>query len=361
MTKPVFLIFLTLLFASVLNAQSRFDQWDKNKDGKLSLDELPGPLQKNFERVDLDKDGFISRKEDAAMKRHGNALPENVIKSADIPYLDAENPRQALDLYLPKIRSSEDPLPVVCWIHGGGWRNGNKDKARLALDAVKSGDFAGISIGYRLTDEAQWPSQILDCKNAIRWIRRNADKYGFDPDRIGVAGSSAGGHLVTMLGVSNGIESLEKGEGDSTVSSEIACVVDFFGPTELLKMNEQGSSMDHNAADSPEALLIGGAIQKHKDKAIAASPISYVSKDDEPILIIHGTEDPLVPYQQSVDFEKALESKGVDVTLITVKKGGHGKGFPPKANELALQFFRNYLLGEKKPITDQELSALPFR
>ena len=162
-----------------------------------------------------------------------------------------------------------------------------------------------------------------------------------------------------MLGVSHGEAHLEKGNGElyPGIKSEVTCVVDYFGPSELLKMNQQGSTMDHDAANSPESLLIGGAIQENTEKAIDASPIEHVSADDEPFLIIHGTEDPLVPYQQSVELEKALEAVGIDTTLITVKGGEHGKLFPPEVEKLAIQFLRNQLLGETVPIEDQEITA----
>src|SRR5207249_1056789 len=133
-------------------------------------------------------------------------LPDNVQKEADIVYGKAGDVSLKLDLYLPKAEAKK-PRPVVVWTHGGGWQAGNKASgaARLA-GLVATGDYGGVSVGYRLTDVTAWPGQIHDCKAAIRWIRANAKKYNLDPDRIGVWGSSAGGHLVSMLGTSAGVK-----------------------------------------------------------------------------------------------------------------------------------------------------------
>src|SRR6185437_7517091 len=165
---------------------------------------------------------------------------------------------------------------------------------------------------YRLSGEATWPAQIHDCKAAIRWLRANAAKYGLDPDRIGVTGASAGGHLAAMLGLGGGVAALEGDVGPHTgVSSRVKCVVDQFGPSDLLAMADHSSRIDHNAPDSPESKLIGGALQENKEKARAASPITYISRDDPPFLILHGTEDPLVPFNQSERLAEALKTVGV--------------------------------------------------
>lgn len=349
---------------------SRFDQWDKDKSGTLTKEELPKALQKNFEKVDRDKNGSISREEDAAIRKRGKGKRENgggevagVKRIPDLDYSGNENPRQMLDLYLPEAASKDGAkLPLVCWIHGGGWQNGAKDRARFIEDLVKSGKFAGASIGYRLTDEAQWPSQIHDCKAAIRWLKANADKYGYDAEKIAVWGSSAGGHLVAMLGVAHDIENLEGTLGEHLdQTSEVACVVDYYGPAELLKMNEQGSSMDHDAAKSPESKLVGGPQQETRDVAKDASPITHVTKDDEPILIVHGTKDPLVPYQQSVEFKKNLDAAGVPAIFVTVEDAGHGKGFPPEISKIAEQFITHHLLGEGDLPKDQTVKSVELK
>ncbi|MEM9281021.1 MAG: alpha/beta hydrolase fold domain-containing protein [Verrucomicrobiota bacterium] len=367
------LLTTTALFTPLfLLAQSPFDNWDKNKDGKLSRDELPPQAQRNFDRADANGDGSISREEDQAFRSRagmgnggspgkggGKGGPEvDAKKHLNLSYADNDNPRQTVDLYLPTNATADEPLPLVCWIHGGGWRGGTKDNARRVLPFLESGNYAVASIGYRLTDEAQWPSQIQDCKAAIRFLKAKADKFGIDPDRIAVWGSSAGGHLVAMLGVANDIENFDAGKyPDYGTTSEVTCVVDYFGPTELLAMNEQGSKMDHDAANSPEGLLVGGAIQENQETAKDASPLSHVTSDDKPFLIVHGTEDPLVPHQQSVEFEEALEEVGVAATFVSVDGGAHGGGFPPETTDIVKEFIDWHLRQVGEPPEDQVLEA----
>ncbi len=363
MTRILLALSFLLSASSFAIGQDRFGEWDRNSDGKLTKEELPAPLQRNFERVDRDGDGFISKQEHQAVRNRNGAQQGGIPgmkKLPDLDYSGEGNPRQMLDLYLPENYAEMDkPLPLICWIHGGGWKNGSKDGTGILRSILQSGNFAGASIGYRLTDEAQWPSQIQDCKAAIRWLKAHAEEYNFDAGRIGIAGSSAGGHLVAMLGVSHGVEHLEGEIGEHNAQdSEVACVVDLYGPTELLTMSDFDSIMDHNAPDSPESLLIGGPIQENREKADDASPIKHVTEDDEPFLIIHGTKDPLVPFQQSIAFENALEEAGVTAILITVENGEHGKGFGPKTTEIAEQFLRNQLLGEGELPTDQKVEAV---
>ena len=187
---------------------------------------------------------------------------------------------------------------------------------------AKSGDFAAVSIGYRLSGEAKWPAQIQDCKAAILWLKSQSVRHNLDPNRIAVFGSSAGGHLVALLGVTGGVLGL----GDESV--RVAAVVDFYGPTNFLTMNDHPGRMNHNAADSPESQLIDGPIQEHKERARLATPMAYISADDAPFLILHGTKDDLVPFSQSVTFQAALTKAGVEATLVPVEGAGHGFSGP---------------------------------
>ena len=313
-----------------------FERLDKNEDGKLTREELPEAIRRNFDRVDTNRDGAITRQEDAAFRqrsrtREGNRpgqprAPEGIRSELDVPYAGTDNPRQRLDVFLPKEPKGDKPLPVIAWIHGGAWRGGDKRSGMGQLARlVASGHYAGVSIGYRLTGESIWPTQIQDCKAAVRWIRANARKYNFDPERIGVWGSSAGGHLVAMLGTAGDVKELEGKLGKHIgQSSRVTCVVDYFGPADLLTMGKYPSSMKHDAADSPESLLVGGPLQETKEAARSASPITYASKDDPPFLIVHGDKDPLVPYNQSERLTEALGKASVDVTLIKIIGGGHG-------------------------------------
>lgn len=362
---PVIAFFLAFFLSGATAQQpgsSRIERWDRNGDGKLSREELPEPLRKNFDRVDKDGDGFISKEEDAAIGTRPGGGPgprEGVKKLADLDYAGTGNPRQTLDLYLPEKPVGSEPLPLIVFIHGGGWQGGDKNGGGAKVGAyVASGKYAGASIGYRLSGEAQWPSQIHDCKAAIRWLKAHAGEYGLDPDRIAVWGTSAGGHLVAMLGVSDGVEELEGKIGTHLdQNAKVHCVIDFFGPSELLTMGDHESIIDHNAPNSPEAKLIGGPVQDHPDKAKNASPIEHITADDAPHLIVHGDKDPTVPYPQSVDYEKRLASAGVPATLVTVAGAGHGKGFGPTVEKVVAAYLEKMLLGEEKEIADKTIPA----
>ena len=241
-------------------------------------------------------------------------IPDSVRVELDVPYAATDNPRQRLDLYVPKAAKSEKPLPLVVFIHGGAFRAGDKRTGwPMIARLVTSGEYVGASVGYRLSGEITWPAQIHDCKAAIRWLRANAKKYNIDPDRIGVIGTSAGGHLVAMLGTSGSVAELEGTIGAHTdVSSRVTCVVDEFGPTDFLALYG-----GHNMSpDNPEAQLIGGPLGGKPEAARSASPITFVSADDPPILVIHGTKDPAVNFNQSERFAEALKKAGVDVTFV---------------------------------------------
>jgi acetyl esterase/lipase len=371
--------------------QMWLDDQDKNQDGKVSPDEAIRQMKSNFKNLDRNNDGFIDRTELGQLadrlagnrnRTEGNrteapsqnnrqqnqasrSASDSVQLIENIPYADTDNPRQMLDLLLPKNHEGES-LPVIVFIHGGGWRNGNKQGGRNRVTPfVASGNYAGVTVAYRLSGETQWPSQIHDCKAAIRWIRANAKKYNLNADRIGVWGTSAGGHLVTMLGTSGDVKAMDGSLGSNNeYSSRVTCVADFFGPTNFLTMNKtaiESARLDHDAADSPESLLIGGAIQDNPEKVATADPITYVSADDPPILIVHGTKDPLVSFNQSELLYAALDKKGVDKTLITVDGGEHGRGFPPITGELVERFFDHHLRGNKTSWSDQTVQAVAIQ
>jgi acetyl esterase/lipase len=267
-------------------------------------------------------------------------LPPGTKVMHDLAYVTGGHERQKLDLFLP---AGAKQLPLVVWIHGGGWQNGSK--TGTAAVSVLARGYAVASINYRLSSHAIFPALIEDCKAAIRWLRVHASEYGYDGTRIGVWGSSAGGHLVAMLGVTGDVKEFERGE-NLTVSSRVQAVVDFYGPTELHQMDAQKnqySTMHHDAPDSPEAKLIGGPLQSNVDKSRRASPITYAAKSNAPILIVHGDADPLVPLPQSEKFLKALQNAQVDASLYVVKGGGHGGFKDPEVDRLVVAFLDRVL------------------
>jgi acetyl esterase/lipase len=264
---------------------------------------------------------------------------EGVIVHRDLSYVAGGHERQKLDLYLPK---GEKKLPLIIWVHGGAWLGGIKENGVPAGYLAEG--YAVASINYRLSQDAIFPAQIEDCKAAVRWLRANAEKYNLDPNRFGAWGESAGGHLVALLGTTGETDEFDVGEY-RRVSSRVQTVVDYFGPTDLLQMDEHrpADGQVHNTADSPESRLIGGSIQENKDKVAKANPITYVSKDDPPFLIVHGDADRLVPHHQSELLEAALKKAGVPVSFYTVKGEGHGRFKDPNVPRITREFLDKFL------------------
>jgi len=259
------------------------------------------------------------------------AMQLSLVKAMrDVEYARPQGIAQLLDLYVPDSRT---PLPLLISVHGGGWRGGSKEHSAIIRQSLRG--YAVASINYRLSDAATYPAQIEDCLAAVRWLRANAVKYNLDPKRVAAWGDSAGGHLVALMGTL----------GNKDPQTRLQAVIDFYGPTDLLKMAEHEKlspdvkyQIPHNSPQSPESLLIGGPIQENKEKAARANPINYISKETAPFLIMHGDRDPLVPTEQSRIFQQALEKAGIPATLHIVKGGGHGFG-GPEIDRMVDEFF----------------------
>jgi acetyl esterase/lipase len=251
--------------------------------------------------------------------------PPGVKVLKDLQYGHGSGRPMLLDLYLPE--STDKPRPLIIWIHGGAWMAGSKEDPSPALRFTTE-DFAVAQVNYRLSQEAKFPAQIFDCKAAVRWLRANAAKYNLNANKFVAWGASAGGHLVALLGTSGGVPELEGNVNEFKESSRVQAVVDWFGPTDFLHIGEPESDLKHNAPDSPESRLIGWPLLEHKDLAAKASPITYVSKDAPPFLIMHGDHDRTVPFNQSELLYAALKGASVDVAFIPVKGAGHGFGGP---------------------------------
>jgi acetyl esterase/lipase len=257
----------------------------------------------------------------------------------NLPYVTNGHERQKLDLFVPKDGNN---LPLIIRIHGGAWLGGSKEMVGVE-DLVRQG-YAVARINYRLSQHAIFPAQIEDCKAAVRFLRANAQKYNLDPNRFAAWGESAGGHLSALLGTTGDVNEFDVGE-NLTVSSKVQAVVDYFGPTDLLQMeaHKLPNTMIHNSPNAPESKLIGGNIQDNPEKCAKANPITYITKDDPPFLIIHGDMDPLVPHHQSELLEAALKKAGVPVLFYTVKGAGHGGFRDPNVPRLTKQFFEKHL------------------
>lgn len=272
-------------------------------------------------------------------------LPRGIKAHRNVPYVTDGHPRQVLDVYTPEQRSGS-PRPLIVWIHGGGWQSGSKENCPPLRGGYVEQGYVLASLNYRLSGDAVFPAQIEDCKSAIRWLRVHAADYNIDPDRIGVWGSSAGGHLVALLGTSGDVAEFDVGS-HLNVSSRVQAVCDFFGPTDFIAFVKSKGYESHSNANSPESKLIGGLVLEHPEKAAKANPITYVTPDDPPFLIVHGDSDPLVPLNQSELLFDALKGAGTRVHLHTIHGAGHGgAGFTAdKVQGMIRTFFERQLKG----------------
>ena len=335
-----------LMFAVISTqclAQSpAFKRLDKNNDQKLTRDELSPRLQRGFDQVDTNGDGEITIEEHEAYRARARTafLPKRTSVKRDLPYVEGGHARQVLDLYLPpKQTEAGQPPALVVFIHGGGWENGNKNNARILVPLMKQG-FACASINYRLSGDAIFPAQIHDCKAAIRWLRSKADEFGYDGAQIGVWGSSAGGHLVALLGTSGDVAELEGDLGVTKVSSRVQAVCDYFGPTDFTRFIKKQPSTDPQKPDNPQiSKLLGGPLYEHREAAQAASPVTYITADDPPFYIVHGDQDRVVPISQSELLKEALEKAGVTTQYRVVPGAGHGHFRDPEVAESVAEFF----------------------
>jgi len=258
----------------------------------------------------------------------------------DVVYRTVNGVAVKMDIYYPE-EICADSLAVAVYIHGGGWTGGDKATGEGMVDArtLLTHGFVVVSINYRLAPTYRFPAQIEDVKCAIRYLHANAERYHLDPERIGVFGSSAGGHLAALLGVADETAGFDKGEYLDQ-SSRVRAVVDMFGPTNLTLRT---SDPDHRRLIQQ----VFGSVEILK----LASPVAHVSKDDPPFLILHGDKDPVVPLNQSTQLYERLKTAGVPVTLVVVKNAGHG--FTPVGGQISptrleltqmiLDFFEKHL------------------
>jgi acetyl esterase/lipase len=275
----------------------------------------------------------------------------------NVPYVDGGGPQQQLDLYIP---TEQKNMPLVVFVHGGGWEHGDKAGDSLNpnnLQLLWDG-YAMASINYRLAPAAIWPAQIQDCKAAIRWLKAHAHEYGYDASRIAVVGESAGGQLVAVLGTTSGSKTFDVGENLDS-SSDVTCVVDLFGPADFTAFEGKFS-------------FLGGAPKDHLDLARSASPINYVHRGEPAMLVVHGTADQLVPYIQAELLVGAMDKVGAPYYFHTVVGGGHNPYFglkfdasgssfnsggggiglfeDPLVEPLIKAFLRHYLLDGRKDL-----------
>ena len=285
----------------------------------------------------------------------GGGVPGASSVYTDLAYADA-SPAQKLDLYLPA--AGEAPYPVIIAIHGGGFAHGDKADGQITpvLKALERG-YAVAGVNYRLSGEATFPAAIHDVKAAVRWLRANAATYGLDPTRIAAWGHSAGGTLAALAGTSGGVAALtDPSLGNAGQPDTVRAVVDWYGPISFLKVDPDfrasgaGRSDAHSAASSL-SLFLGGALTTLRRQVRAADPITYITADDPPVFIEHGTADGTVPVQQSKRFAAALArvlgpdkvtirlfpgARHVDPAFFTPENVEPGPGLARPAAEVAI-------------------------
>jgi acetyl esterase/lipase len=296
-------------------------------------------------------------------------------------YVDAAGQTQSLLLELMVPTAAATPVPLVIWIHGGGWSSGSRLPIPTNLSALCDRGFAVASIDYRFTPAWRWPVQIQDARGAVRWLRAHAAQYGIDPDRFGAWGASAGGHLASFLGTAGGVASIRIGNaavdlegtvgGNAGVSSRVQAVVDWYGAIDFLQMRffPTVSAPNHDGSNSAESKLIGGPVQDYPEMAATASPLTYVSPDDPPFLVMHGTVDTLYPIHQSRLLVDALAAAGAPVTFTPVPNAGHGGSSwnPSWINQAVWDFFtqtlitapREHAFSASTEAANAQLSSLP--
>lgn len=242
-----------------------------------------------------------------------------------------------MSLFTPETGTNH---PLIVYIHGGGWNHRPKSNPHWLGQAVKRG-YAVATVNYRLAQEGVFPAAIEDLNTAIRFIKSNSTKLNIDPERIGLWGTSAGGHLATLVATSAASSQLDLGAGEKSVSRKVRALVDFCGPTDLFSLGSTmtpGQTWDTVSATAPLSLFLGSQATSDKEKALAASPITYVSSACPAILVAHGTKDEIIPFSQSEKFVEPLKSLQVPVEFYPLE--GRGHDIERGANiELALNFF----------------------
>ncbi len=287
---------------------------DTNNDGVITQDEFKGNPNL-FKWIDRNRDGkitreeFISFGETQKLNRKRSAIPHETKVFNGIRYAEVDGNQLKADIYVPSVPAGSPPPPLLVWIHGGGWTKGSRRNMNGAFKQMLYKGYAVASIDYRLEGIIAHPKLIHDCKGAIRFLRANAKKFGYNADKIGVGGSSAGGHLVLLLGFSNGVPALEGTVGGNLeVSSKVDAIVDFYGPADFKQMKKRARTFGN-----PDSPIVA-----------SASPVTYLDPKDPPVLIFQGDKDALVPCDQSIYLDKVCKEKGVESHLNIIQGAQHG-------------------------------------
>jgi len=269
---------------------------------------------------------------------------QNIRPQKDIVYVTVGGKPLALDLYMP---SGVDRPPLVVWIHGGRWMNGDKSDVPMAF--VNNG-IATASLDFRQSTEARFPAMVHDIKAAIRFLRAKAPEYRYRADRIAIGGTSSGAHLAALVGVTNGHKELEGTLGDHrSTSSDVQAIVSYYGASNLTTILAQSTPYGLGVRRPALEALLGASPEQARDLAKLASPVAHVDRLDPPLLLLHGDQDPQMPINQSHELEGMYESLGLDVFFDVVHGAVHGDGnreprfFSPARIERAVAFLKRTL------------------
>jgi acetyl esterase/lipase len=259
----------------------------------------------------------------------------------DLVYATVGGRNLALDLYMP-VNATAPPL--VVWVHEGRWLNGTK--ANVPPEFVEHG-IATASVDFRQSTEARFPAMVHDIKAAIRFLRAKAPEYGYRSDRIAIAGSSSGAHLAALVGVTNGQKDLEGTVGDfGAQSSAVQAIVSYYGASNLMTILAQSTPYGVGVRKPALESLLGALPENARELAKLASPVMHVDKNDPPLLLFHGDQDPQMPINQSYELEGAYQKLGLDVFFDVVHGARHGDDdsepmfFSPARVERAVAFLR---------------------
>lgn len=311
---------------------------DQNGDGRIAKSETTGLLRSRFDRLDSNSDGVLDDNEIQIVadlirtmqsqrnsaKKRSSQVPPTVVLVENLVYREGKSDKWKLDLVYPKEKTTK-PRPAIVFVHGGGWRSGDKAGGMWRSTPISYAEkgYVCISVNYRLTDEAPFPACVEDCKCAVRWLRANASKYNVDPDRIGAFGVSAGAHLVAMLGLVSREDKLEGDGPHQEFSSGVSSVCCSAAPTNFLDW--YGTGIELEKINGTLKQFFGtDKIEQVKEIARISAPISYVKKGAVPFMVIQGTADRVVPVHQGDCFVDALKKQNNDVTYLRYEGAGHG-------------------------------------
>ena len=263
----------------------------------------------------------------------------------DLPYAQYGDRVMLLDLYLPAAPTSL--VPAILCVVGGGWRSTAKEGYVEAGTGLAQAGYVAAAITYRSSTDTIAPGNVHDCKAAVRWLRANAAKYGIDSTRIGALGGSAGAHLVSLLGTTNGQQELEGNGGNPAQSSAVQAVCEFCAPIDLTLGAQPELRKKYSVLYECVEAYIGGPVEKHMDLAKLVSPLRYISHVSAPTLIIHGDMDDIVSVEESIVFYSALKEAGVDATLHIAKGATHDLKWETYGDQV-VAFFRRTLTNKKE-------------